>query len=463
MCRTAEAQELRSLRAMRGTRLSSTWEALRSSFWFVPALMTLAAAGLAAGSIWLDRTREIDEAWFLLYTSGASGARELLSTIASSMITVAGVVFSITMVALSFASSQLGPRLLREFMRDRGNQIVLGTFIATFVYCLLVLRTISEQEEFVPHLSATVALALAMAGLGVLIYFIHHTANALQADHVIALVSEELDASIRLLYPEGMGHDPPEDRREELRAVESQLGITPSLTVESEGSGYIHLVDGESLIRVASENELMVRVLSRPGRYVHDQTPVAEIWPADGVDERICRKVRGSFVIGRTRTSQQDVEFAINQLVEVAARALSRSLNDPFTAITCIDRLTTALLRLMRREVPDRYRMDEEGKLRVIADRSDFGGVVDAAFHQIRQFGAAIPAVSIHLLESLATLLRDARTEEQRLVLQHHVRLVRRSALRHTTEAADRADITGRALVAREAAGVEPGAEEPEQ
>ncbi|HVE72023.1 MAG TPA: DUF2254 family protein [Thermoanaerobaculia bacterium] len=167
-----------------------------------PAQLTAASMGLAAGVVALDRAKRMDVRWFFLYSGGPEGARSVLSTTAGSMITVAGVAFSMTMVALSLASSQLGPRLLRNFMKDRGNQLVLGTFIATFVYCLLVLRTVSESpEQFVPHFRVTVGLALALASLVVLIYFIHHVALTLQADHIIGVVAGELDHAIAHMYP----------------------------------------------------------------------------------------------------------------------------------------------------------------------------------------------------------------------------------------------------------------------
>lgn len=432
---------------MAPVRLRDFRDRLSSSLWFLPSLMTLLAIALAAAAVAADRMLiRSPQTSILVYSGGPEGARSVLSTTAGSMITVAGVAFSATMVALSFASSELGPRLLRNFMRDRGNQLVLGTFIATFVYCLLVLRTVSElPTQFVPHIGVTGALVLALASLAVLIYFIHHVAMTLQADYVISIVARDLDRSIERLYPEGMGHDPAPDRIEAMKAYEAALEAKAAADVALNLSGYVYALDEDALMRVAMKHDLVLRILSRPGRHVVDGVPVAEIRPASSVDDRIREKVREAFLIGRTRTSNQDVEFALHQLVEVAARALSPGVNDPFTAITCIDHLTTALLHLMRREFPPRYRVDGEGQLRVIADRPDFRGLVDAAFHQIRQSGAALPAVTIHLLDSLTLLLEHARTGEQRGALEHHVDLVRRAGVRETAEPYDRRDIAGRA------------------
>jgi uncharacterized membrane protein len=440
---------------MQPLRIEATWKRLSSTLWFVPALVTVASIGLAFASLWFDRTfvgRE--RGWFFLYSGGPEGARSVLSTTAGSMITVAGIAFSTTMVALSFASSQLGPRLLGNFMKDRSNQVVLGTFIGTFVYCMLVLRTVSSEPPFVPHFGVTAGLGMALASLVVLIYFIHHVARTLQADYVIALVGRELDHSIRHMYPGGMGHDAPEAELAAFRAQEDELRSEEAAVACLAVSGYVHALDLRSVMRIATRHDLVIRILSRPGRYVHDATPVAEIWPRSRANERVRRQVAKAFIMGRTRTSEQDVEYALNQLVEVAVRALSAAVNDPFTAITCIDRLSTALLHLMRRDFPPPFRVDDAGKLRVIAERADFPGIVDAAIHQIRQAGAAIPAVMIYLLESLEVLLEEARTEEHRRALRHHVELVRRASLREAEEPEDRSDVIRRAdeaeTVARE-------------
>lgn len=432
---------------MKNVRIRSLWDALRSSLWFVPSLMTVTAIGLALVTIQADRAGlSLRSYWFLSYSGGAEGARSVLSTVAGSMITVAGIAFSGTMVALSFASSTLGPRLLGHFMRDRGNQVVLGTFVATFVYCLVVLRTVRESpEEFVPHIGVTVGLLLSIASLAVLIYFIHHVASSLQADHVIAIVSRELDRSIEDLYPEGMGEDAAAARLAAIDAEERAVRQQPGAPVSAPVSGYVRALDLDRLMELAVEHDLVVHVLSRPGRYVMDGIAVAEIRPAGRASEAVRAAVESVFIFGRTRTSQQDVEFAINQLVEVAVRALSTGINDPFTAIACIDRLSTGILHLMRREFPSPHRVDSEGRLRVVANRADFAGITDAAFHQIRQSGAAVPAVAIRLVDALRALLEEAKTDEHRRALQRHLTLVTAAGVREAAEAADQRDLLERA------------------
>ena len=194
--------------------LRKYWDRLRSSFWFLPAIMACGAVLLAHGTVALDETGAVRggvEVPSWVYSGGAQGASTLLGAIAGSMITIAGVVFSMTLVALSIASSQLGPRLLQGFMRDATNQVVLGTFVSTFLYCLLVLRTIRREIEvaFVPHMSVTLGVLLAVASVAVLIYFIHHVSVSIQADEVIARVCRELFDGIDRLFPARVGHEGP--------------------------------------------------------------------------------------------------------------------------------------------------------------------------------------------------------------------------------------------------------------
>ncbi len=429
-------------------RIAAAWQSLRSSLWFVPSLMMSLAIFVSVGMIELDRRVQVIKsvsAW--IYSGGPEGARQVLATIAGSMITVAGVSFSVTMVALSLASSQLGPRLLRNFMRDRGNQIVLGTFIATFIYCLLVLRTIRGDRggnpEFVPSIAVTFGLVLAIASLAVLIYFIHHLTNLLQADHVIAAVADELDQTIAHMYPSGTGNEPRPSDDAAIRTFEELAAQHPSRLIESRASGYINVIALDDLLGIARSKDLVIRVPMSPGRHVLDHSIVAEVWP-DTVDDGTAARIRQTCVLGRKRTADEDIEFAVDQIVEVAARALSPSLNDPFTAITCIDHLSTAMLHLIECDFPSPYRLDDQGVVRIIAIRPDFSGIADAAFNQLRQFGSRVPAVAIRMLEAIASLIPFVRTEEQKEVLMRHAAMIRRAARQETDESEDLADIQQR-------------------
>lgn len=252
------------------TRLLTLWDYLRGTFWLVPSIMAVAAVALAFGMVWFDeRTTDgmVDRlSW--VYTGGADGARQLMATIAGSMITVAGVSFSITIVALTLASQQFGPRLLRNFLRDRGNQVVLGTFVSTFLYCLLVLRTVRghDDSEFVPHLAVTTGVVLATVSIGVLIFFIHHVSTSIQATRVIANVARDLDLSIDDLLPDRLDAEPTASMPAEAASLEpGPLVAGGGPIVCATTAGYVQALDYERIIRAAQEHNLTVRLEATPG------------------------------------------------------------------------------------------------------------------------------------------------------------------------------------------------------
>lgn len=428
------------------TRLASLWERLRTSFWFVPALMTAGAAVLAVGMVWVDHT--LDERWLgeaeWIYTGSAEGARSLLSTLASAMITVSGVVFSIMIVALTLASSQLGPRLLRNFMRDLGNQVTLGTFIATFVYCLLVVRTVrgSDGGEFVPHVAVSVAIVLALASLGVLIFFIHHAAASIQASNVITAVGGELEQAIDRLFPQQMGVGSGDVGIDDVPAADHPPPDAAPLLAER--TGYVQVIDEQRLMALAAERDVVVHLLRRPGHFVAPHLPVAAIRPAARADGALAAAVRDTIVVGSQRTLAQDVEFAIDQLVEVAVRALSPGVNDPFTAIQCVERLGAALARLADGRIPSAHRRDETGRLRVIVYPWSFDALLDAAFNQIRQHARTSVAVSIALLEAITSIAAVVRRPADRAALLAHAEMIERQASVAAPEPRDRADLRRR-------------------
>ncbi|WP_051180738.1 DUF2254 domain-containing protein [Thermithiobacillus tepidarius DSM 3134] len=406
------------------TRLTRWWDALRSSLWFVPMLMTLAAVALAFATVQADE--RIGYEWIRtvgwLWTGGPEGAREVLSTIAGSMITVAGVTFSITVVTLTLASNQFGPRLLRNFMRDTGNQIVLGTFIATFIYCLLVLRTVRavEATQFVPYLSVTAGVLLATISLGVLIYFIHHVSESIQAENLIAVVAAELQAGIDRLFPDELGQAPQTPAAPAPASADSTMDDADRCMIRSRHSGYVQAVESETLLAIASNRDLILHLLCRPGDFVTRDDPLAAAWPAGRCDARLARRICGAFLIGRHRTPTQDVEYAVHQLVEIAVRALSPGINDPFTAMNCLDWLGAALAQLAQRDMPGRQRHDARGQLRIIAENGTFAAVANAAFNQIRQYGRGSASVVLHMLDVIAAVApRLCREEDRKALLRH--------------------------------------------
>lgn len=410
------------------TWLIRYWDSLRSNFWFVPTLMVAGSVLLSFATLWLDHrpgTGRITSA-ALTYSRGPEGARALLSAVAGSMVTIASLTFSITIVTLQLASSQFGPRLLRSFVRDRGNQVVLGTFIATFTYCLLVLRAVNgtDEHEFVPHLSVIIALLLTLASLGVLIYFIHHTSHSIQAETVVNSVGNDLREAIDRLFPESLGDDAAAAGRPPSAATLPAGFDAGSRPVPATESDYLQNVDGERLLELAAAKDLVLRVEHRPGEFVVEGQDLVRVWPASRLNDELAEAIRAAFYFGSRRTLTQDTRFAVDQLVEVAVRALSPGINDPFTAVACLDRLGASLSRLAGRATPSSYRFDEGGQLRVVAEVSSMAGLVDAAFHQIRQAARTNAAVTLRLLETIAVILPFARDASFRESLLRHAALV---------------------------------------
>lgn len=428
------------------TLLGTVTERLRTSFWFLPSLVTAGAVLLSLAAIRFDRGSDGAD-WLgslgWTFSRGPEGSRAVLAAIAGSMVTITSVAFSITMVVLQQASSQFGPRLLRNFMKDRGNQIALASFVGTFTYCLLVLRTVNgtESERFVPHFAVSIGLLLAIASLGLLIYFIHHTATSIQADHVIASVADDLHRIVvRLLPPRDSHAKPPTEAGPALPDGFDR----DSLPICSKRGGYVQAIETERLVEAARVRNVIVRVNVSPGTFAMRGGELARVWPGDRLDERLSEVIRTSVYLGGQRSLTQDVEFAIDQLVEVAVRALSPGVNDPFTAMTCVDRLGEAILLIASREAPRLDHVDREGDLRVALPRTSLKeSAVDAAFHQIRQASRGHAAVTIRLLEVFANLAQRIEDPELLQRLAMHAALVERSA-EALPEAHDRRDVETR-------------------
>ena len=406
-------------------RLRALVESTRSSLWFWPILMTTLGILLAQAMILLDQSAWIERQHLLatasdalgvvwLFGLGAAGARTLLATIAGSMITIAATVFSITIVALSLAAGQLGPRLLRTFMRDRGTQLSLGMFIATFAFCIVVLGVVHDDNTapFVPRASSTVALLLALGSLAVLIYFIHHVATSIQAPEVIAVVGSDLDNAIEQLYPQPRSAsskvvDPPPYEKDQRGAI-----------VRSPTSGYVQRIDLDALVEFAIEADLVVSLARRPGDHVIAGTTIATIWPETKVNDAVGERVCQAFGFGRVRTPVQDLQFLINQLVEIAQRALSPGINDPSTAEACIDRLASALGKLAGRQLQPGHLADESGCTRLLVAHPDtFKSLLDAAFDPIRNYSRGSLQVGLKLAGAIAELGHLAKGEEQHRAL----------------------------------------------
>ncbi len=383
--------------------------------------MTAGAIGLSYLLLYFDRSIKMSSlsgiAW--LYTGGASGARSVLSTVASSVITVAGTTFSITIAALSLASSQFGPRLLRGFLRDTGNQIVLGTFIGTFVYCLLILRMVrgTDNDVFVPNIAVTGGVFLSLASVAVLIYFINHVSTSIQAAHVVSSVTEELIEVIDRLYPAEIGQG-----EGDLDNVPPEMPH-PCHDILATKSGYVQIVNQEKLIALAQDKGGVLEIKRRPGAFVTRGCLLAVLGATDAPDEKFCKAVNSAFILGPHRTMIQDAQFGLDQLVEVASRALSPGINDPFTAIMCLDRIGQALSDLAVRPMPSARRYGDKNVLRVIAEAPTFEGMAEASLDQIRQYGSTSYAVSLRFLETLEAVASSTNAED-RAVLRRQATLI---------------------------------------
>ena len=401
-------------------------EELRTSYWFVPSLMAFLAIVLGALMVWLDAgpaTGLLDGlGWY--QKAKPDGAHQVLSTIAGSMITVAGVVFSITIVAIAYAATQYGPRILTNFMSDRGNQVTLGTFIATFVYCLVVLRTIrgGDEGEFVPQIAVMVGLLLALCSIAVLIYFIHHVPNSIHINTVVARIGKQLLRLVDDRFPAHVG-DPPDDEDGEAPRTESAIaeraladgsGTAP---VCARGNGYIEAVDDEGLMTAACAADLVVRLHHIPGDYLFDGELLISAWPADRADESAKDALRRCYSVGNSRTPTQDILFLVDELVEITARALSTGINDPYTAITCLDWLGAAAARMGGRRMPSPCRVDSEGTVRLIAVPDSYAAFIERGFGRMRPYVARDATAALHMLDTLAQVAGRCRPADRKQLL----------------------------------------------
>ncbi len=420
-------------------RLQAWWDDLRASYWFIPAVMTVLAITLSFASTAFDQM--IGQDWVdgfgWIYANKPEGARAFLSTIAGSMIGVAGVTFSITIAAVVYATSQFGPRLLTNFMRDTGNQITLGAFIATFIYCLMVLRTVRSADEplgnvpegaelftgFVPHFSILLAIGFALLSVAVLIYFFHHIPDSVHASNVTAGVGKELKNKIIHLYPEDAAKDAvlPRD------AAAWERPDAPGRIV-SERAGYLQFLSISSLVATAKARDAVIEMRYRPGDFIMPGRTLALVWPLEAADEDMAEAVRGAFSFGRKRTQGQDAVFLANELVEIAGRALSPGINDPFTAISCMDWLAAALGELAQRRIPSEAHRDEEDDLRVLLGAPDFAEFCAVAFGQMRPYAQSDRNAALHLMALLAAAAETTPRRADRETLARHAEMLKTGA-----------------------------------
>jgi uncharacterized membrane protein len=427
-------------------RTASDWrrEALRTSLWVVPTVELVAAAALFVVTYSLDRAAYHGSlslpAW--VNNGSADAARQILTALAAAIITVVGLVFSIVIVALTLASTQFGPRMLRNFIRDRGVQFTLGTFVASFLFAILTLGSVAHGShgDFVPHLSITATLALTLVDLGVLVYFIHHVAMSIQLPEVIAGIARDLSEAITVEFA---ADDGPR------RASLASAGTLPThlevdgATIAATQSGYLQFVRYSTIVDIATEADAVIQLLYRPGHFVVQGLPLARVWPASA-ELAVARGLERTHVTGAHRTLRQDLAFAIDQLVEIAIRALSPAVNDTFTALTCIDWLSDGLCKITSAWHSRRVYFDASAKVRLITTEPSYERFVDRAFDKIRQAGRGMPAVMIRQLDALTKIMEYTTTPGHREVLLRQAHMILRSSEESVSEPLDRADVERR-------------------
>jgi uncharacterized membrane protein len=417
-------------------------EQLRTNLWLVPSIEVLAAGLLAVATVWIDwaafRGQLSLPSWVVSGTPDA--ARVILATLAAAIITVVGVVFSIMIVTLTLASTQFGPRMLRNFVRDRGTQFTLGTFVATFVYAITVLVVIGAggQNDFVPHLSVTVAIGLVLLDLCILIYFIHHVATEIQLPTVIASIAQDLTRAIEAESA---------DKGEVLSTKsEDELAVAtpgPGAIVPAPASGYLQFIRHGLLVSIATELDAVIRLHHRPGHFLVRGYPFATVWPPERAPA-VSKRLRRTNITGPNRTLTQDVAFAVDQLVEIAIRALSPAVNDTFTALTCVDWLGEGLCRVAAAWEPQEIYRDAHGGIRLITVPVSYERLVDRAFHKIRQASRGMPAVMIRQLDALTVIMSETTDDSERAVLVRQAEMIRASAEETVPDEPDRADVMRR-------------------
>lgn len=423
--------------ATSGVPLASILTSLRSSLWFIPAVIVGAAVLLALLMVELSGTvgRDLATRWPSVFGAGADGARGMLAAIAGSMITTAGVIFSITIVVLSLASTQYTSRLLGNFMRNRVNQVVLGVFVGIFAYCLVVLRTIRGGDaEVVPTLAVFVGVLLAFVGIAYLIFFIHHIAMAIQASHILSSVARETIGVIHHRFPEEIGDGAPSVPEAPVPAPAAWHAVPAAR------SGYVTHIEGDDLMQAAVEAGVVVRLERVMGEFVVEGTPLLSVSAPAGTE--LAQRLRRRVVLSSLRTIDQDVAFGFRQLADVALKALSPGINDTTTAVMSVQWATAALAELARRHPVSPWRLDDGGALRVVAPAPTFEGLLHDTFSEIRQNAEGNVPVLRALVTGIGELAPLTRDPARRQALARELDHIIEAAERTLSTPHDRAEVT---------------------
>lgn len=399
-------------------RLGLLWVRLSQGFWFLPGLIVVLLAAAALGAIELDRGFGEETGIPRTFDGDAQASRSILSSIAAGFITVVGVAFSITIVTLQLVSSQFSPLTLSTFLADRLNQVTVGVFVGIVVYCLLTLRVIRSGEEssgsdvFVPGLAVTLAIAFALLGLALLIAFIHHLSSSIQVTAITERVATDVLEAVETLYPEQFGK-PVEDAADE--ALARWGAEAPPGFVHPGRPGYVESVDVEALAEALPAGA-RIHVRVRPGEFVTPAGVLAAVWPAELADDERSRRVRRTVTVASSRTMRHDVGFGLRQLADIALRALSPSLNDPTSAVTCVGYLQAAYEALVVRAYPGRLRrLGDDGDRELVVEGPSFTEQL-SYLEEVARHGRGdhrVLAAVREALDSIEAVANEARADER--------------------------------------------------
>ncbi|WP_191059070.1 DUF2254 domain-containing protein [Geminicoccus harenae] len=422
------------------SRLAIVRDRLQTGLWPIPIGMILLTIPLYAATSWID-ARIGDASGLLggwLHSGSGDDARNLLSTLLSALITMATMVFSITIAALSIAAGQFGSRLIRTYMEDIRTKLAVGLFTMAIMYCFLALRSVGKDMPAaeVPHVLVSTGLGLGLVCVLFLLFFLHAVARSILVDEIIRRVAHELEENIEALAPLGEPSDEVPVEQVWPPGVEHKAAL-----LSSRRGGYVQAVEHDRLVEFASRHSMLIHLEFRPGNFMSEGDLLVRVHPADALTPETAAAIQEAILIGSQRTPTQDLEFTMRHLVDIALRALSPGINDPNTALVVVDHLQGGLSRLMGKAIPPAIHRDETGEPRVIDRPNGYAGLLAASLHQIRQAAASQPAVIIGMLRAIGRIAEHVRLAEQREALLHHARLICAAGLRETAEPADRDDI----------------------
>ena len=395
---------------------------LRGGFLVRPLLIALTLGCAGALLSWLEETEPALSAWVpvVLFPSHSDPqmAQVILGGIATSIMTVVSIVFAILLMTLTLASMQFSPRIIVSFVRDRVTQWTLGMFLGTFCYCLAALPAAhSAPKPFAPVATVLGSMLLSVICVGWLLYFIHHISQAINVNQIVDRIASETVAMIDELMP----HPRRYSRIDNADPINLSAWET---TILCENSGYIRYVDTQQLVALAKSYRVKIHVLRRVGQFVPEGVPYLQVYKGERLSAEGVFKLRNAFDFGPSRTLQQDIEFGVLQIVDIALKAISPAVNDPSTAISCVDQLSRILIRFASRNLPLSLLCDPPGMVRVSIAWSDFGRMLDSAFEQIRMYAKTDLAVSLRMMRAFGDIAITLPDPEDRRTLAERGRRI---------------------------------------